>query len=486
MTSSIAQSTRWLDATAQAELVASGEVSAAELVDAAIERIDAFDEPLNSVVIRWFDDAREAAVEVDRRHAAGEELPHFAGVPTLLKDLWAHSIGHPMTNGNAGLRDEMPISTYDTTLVTRFRDVGLITLGRTNSPELGSLPVTEPLSFGPTRNPWSTDHTPGGSSGGSAAAVAAGLVPIANASDGGGSIRIPASCCGLIGLKPSQGRITMGPDRDESGLGVHFAVTRSMRDTAALLDATSGPGVGDNVIAPAPTRPYVDELGVDPGRLRIGLLAQHPLGEHLDPECAAAARAGAALLEGLGHDVSEAHPEVLEDAAFSSRFMAIWATNMALSVEACSRMIGRDLTEDEVEPVNWAMAQFAQHMTATDFAGALAAVGEYRRSMQSWWADGWDLLLSPTLSEPPAKIGEHLAQPGDPMAGMKRAAQFVSFTPPFNTSGQPAISLPLHTTPDGLPVGVQLVAAYGREDVLIRVASQIEATGCFQLPGGTS
>ena len=265
MTSSIAQSTRWLDATAQADLVAGGEVSATELVEAAIERIEEFDGPLNSVVVRWFDDARAAAADVDGRLARGEHVPPFAGVPTLLKDLWAHSVGHPMTNGNAGLKAEMPISTYDTTLVSRFRDAGLITLGRTNSPELGSLPVTEPLSFGPTRNPWSTDHTPGGSSGGAAAAVAAGLVPIANASDGGGSIRIPASCCGLIGLKPSQGRITMGPDRDESGLGVHFAVTRSMRDTAGLLDLCAGPGVGDNVIAPAPARPYIDEVGADPG-----------------------------------------------------------------------------------------------------------------------------------------------------------------------------------------------------------------------------
>ncbi|WP_051062437.1 amidase [Ilumatobacter nonamiensis] len=486
MTSSIAQSTRWLDATAQAELVTSGEVSAIELVDAAIERIEAFDEPLNSVVIRWFDDARANAAEVDRRRSNGDELPTFAGVPTLLKDLWAHSTGHPMTNGNQALRSEMPISDHDTTLVARFRDAGLITLGRTNSPELGSLPVTEPLAFGPTRNPWSTDHTPGGSSGGAAAAVAAGLVPVANASDGGGSIRIPAACCGLIGLKPSQGRITMGPERDESGLSVAFAVTRSMRDTAAMLEATCGPGVGDNVIAPAPERPYIDEVGADPGRLRVGLLARHPLGAELDPECARAAQAGAALLEGLGHDVSEAHPSVLEDASFSNRFMAIWATNMSLSIQKLGATLGRELTEDEVEPVNWTMGQFAQHMSATEFAGALAAINEYRRAMQSWWADGWDVLVTPTLSQRPVRIGEHDARPDDPMAGMKRAGEFVSFTPPFNTSGQPAISLPLHVSDDGLPVGVQLVAAYGREDLLIRVASQIEAAGAFLLPTGES
>jgi len=481
MTSSLSQSTRWLDATAQAELFARGQASAAELVEAAVERIDELDGPLNSVVIRWFDDARAAASEVDERRRRGDALPPFAGVPTLLKDLWAHSAGHPMTCGNAGLRQEMPISTHDTTLVARFRDAGLITLGRTNSPELGSLPVTEPVSFGPTRNPWSTDHTPGGSSGGAAAAVAEGLVPIANASDGGGSIRIPASCCGLIGLKPSRGRISLGPERDESGLSVHFAVTRSMRDTAAFLDATSGPGMGDNIIAPAPTRPYVDEVGADPGRLRIGVLASHPLGGHLDPACATAAREAADLLAGLGHDVSEAHPAVLEDTSFSERFMAIWATNMSSGIDVMGTMIGRDLTEDEVEPVNWAMSQFARHMSATDLNAAFGAINEYRRLMQSWWADGWDLLVTPTLSTRPVLIGDHDAQPDDPMAPMKRAAEFVGFTPPFNTSGQPAISLPLHVSDDGLPVGVQLVAAYAREDVLIRVSSQVESAGAFRL-----
>lgn len=480
--SKLASETRWLDATAQAELLAAGDVSAVELVDAAIERIEALDGPLNAVVIRWYDDARTAAADVDSRRAAGEALPPFAGVPTLLKDLWAESAGHPQTNGNVALRDAMPISEYDSNLVRRFRESGLITLGRTNSPELGSLPVTEPLSLGPTRNPWSNEHTPGGSSGGAAAAVAAGMVPIANASDGGGSIRIPASCCGLIGLKTSQGRISLGPDRDESGLSVAFAVSRSMRDTATLLDLVAGPGVGDNVIAPPPARPFADEVGADPGRLRIGVLAHHPLGQRLDSECATAATDAGTLLEGLGHHVEAAHPAVLEDTEFSGRFMAIWATNMSLGIQRLGALAGHELTADEVEPVNWAMAQFAKQLTATQFGAALGAINEYRRSMQQWWADGWDVLVTPTLSEPPTRIGEHDAQPDDPMAGMRRAAEFVSFTPPFNTSGQPAISLPMHVTSGGLPVGVQLVAAYGREDLLIRAASQIEAAGGFILP----
>lgn len=482
----IAADTRWLDATAQAALVADGEVTAVELVEAAIERIGAFDGPLNAVVVDWYDDARTAAADVDSQRAAGEPLPAFAGVPTLLKDLGAEAAGHAQTSGNVALKDIMPVSDHDTNLVGRFRDAGLVTLGRTNSPELGSLPVTEPLSFGPTRNPWSTDHTPGGSSGGAAAAVASGMVPLANASDGGGSIRIPASCCGLIGLKTSRGRISIGPDRDESGLTVAFAVTRSMRDTAGLLDLVAGPGVGDSVIAPAPTRPYAAEVGADPGRLKIGVLAHHPLGKRLDPQCTAAATSAARLLEGLGHQVDEAYPAVLEDAEFPSRFTAIWATNMSLGIRNLGELAGHALTADEVEPVNWAMSEFAKQLSATEFNMALGVMNEYRRKLQGWWADGWDLLLTPTLSEPPVRIGEHDATPDDPMAGMKRANEFVSFTPPFNTSGQPAISLPMHVTDDGRPVGVQLAAAYGREDVLIRVASQLEAADAFILPDATT
>lgn len=464
--SEIADQTQWMDATEQAGMVAAGDVSAAELVNAAIERIEDLDGPLNAVNIRWFDDARESA--------AGELAGPFAGVPTLLKDLWAHSEGHPMSNGNAALRDAMPISDHDTELVARFRNAGLISLGRTNSPELGSLPVTEPIAWGPSRNPWSTNHTPGGSSGGAAAAVAAGMVPVANASDGGGSIRIPASCCGLVGLKPSAGRITMGPERDESGLSVHFAVSRSVRDSATLLDAVAGPGIGDNVIAPGPTRPYAHELGNDVPKLRIGLLDVHPLGQPLHSDCIDAVRSAAALLEGLGHNVEIGFPDALSDASFTPRFMAMWATNMALGIKKMGAALGRDLTAEEVEPVNWAQAEFAASVSGVEYAAALGAVAEYRRKVQSWWADGWDLLLTPTLSEPPTRIGEHDAQPGDPMAGMKRAAAFVSFTPPFNASGQPAISVPLHWNDAGLPIGVQLVAAYGRDDLLLNVAAQLE------------
>ncbi len=464
---SIADDTQWLDATATAELVASGEVSAPEMVEAAIERIERLDGPLNAMTLKWYDHAREVAQQPS-------DGP-FAGVPFLLKDLWAHYEGQTMTNGNVALRDAAVPATADTTLVSRFRNAGLQTLGRTNSPELGSLPVTEPVANGPTRNPYDTDRTPGGSSGGAAAAVAAGMVPIAHASDGGGSIRIPASCCGLVGLKPSQGRISMGPQRAESNLGIDFCVSRSVRDSARLLDAVHGPGVGDTVIAAAPTRPYVEELGVDPGKLRIGLLDHLPQEGELHADCVTAVRNAAALLESLGHDVAPGHPATLDDASFRPRFMAMWAANMAGGVATMGSMIGRELTEDEVEPVNWAQAQFASKVNGVEYLQALNAVIEFRRATQQWWEEGWDLLLSPTLNEPPVHIGDHDPKPGDPMAGMKRAAEFISFTPPFNASGQPAISLPLHWNDDGLPIGVQLVAAYGREDLLFQVASQIEA-----------
>lgn len=464
---SLADDTRWLDATAQAALVASGEARPAELLEAAIERIERIDPALNSVTIRWFDHARDVAAS---------DLPDgpFRGVPFLLKDLWAHYAGQALTNGNQALKDAMPASAADTTLVSRFRRAGFVTAGRTNSPEFGSLPTTEPTAWGPTRNPWNTEHSPGGSSGGAAAAVAAGLVPIAHASDGGGSIRIPASCCGLVGLKPSQGRITLGPFRDESNLGVELCVSRSVRDTAALLQAVHGPGIGDTVMAPAPTRPYTDEVGAPVEHLRIGLLDHHPFGPDVHAECAAAARDTAALLESMGHSVEHAFPPALANVEFARRFSALWSTNMATSIARIEAQLGRPLAPHEVQLHNRAQAEFARNVSGVDYAMALAANVEFRRAVQGWWADGWDLLVTPTLAEPPTRLGEFDDVEASPMAPMVRAGSYVAFTPAFNASGQPAISLPMHWTADGLPVGVQLVAAYGREDLLLRVAAALE------------
>ena len=351
---SLADDTRWLDATAQAELVASGKVSAAELTEAAIERIEGLDGELNAVNLRWFERAREIA--------DADDLPDgpLRGVPFLLKDLNSHMAGTPMTNGNVALRDAGYTCAGDTELVARFRRAGLVTLGRTASPELGTLPVTEPVAFGPTRNPWDTSRTPGGSSGGAAAAVASGMVPIAHASDGGGSIRIPASCCGLVGLKPSQGRISTGPLRAETGLGVELVVSRSVRDTALVLDAVHGPGVGDTIIAPAPTAPYTEALLADVGPLRIGLLDHHPVGGDIDDECAEAARATGRILEGFGHRVEPAFPEALAEEGARERFMALWAVQAALGRIGLGDLLGRALTEGEMEPVNWLQAEFAR------------------------------------------------------------------------------------------------------------------------------
>lgn len=466
--SALADQTRWMDATDQAALVASGEVSPGELLDAAIERIERIDPTLNAVVIRWFDHAREVA--------ASPDLPdgRFRGVPFLIKDLFADYAGQRISNGNVALKQANYIADADTTLVGRYRAAGLVIAGRTNSPELGSVPTTEPVAWGATHNPWDTTRTPGGSSGGAAAAVASGMVPFAHASDGGGSIRIPASCCGLVGLKPSQGRITLGPIRDESGLAVEHCVSRTVRDSAALLDATRGPGVGDTVIAPVPARPYAEELGADPGRLRIGMLDHHAQGGHVDDEVTDATQAVGKLLESLGHHVEAAWPKALEDESLGAKFGAMWSANVGISKRRFEDQLGRPLDEHELEPMNRVQSDFAKHFSAIDYALALAGIAQYRRAMHSWWHEGWDLLLTPTVAELPLKLGTIVNDPENPMAPMRRAGEFVPFTPPFNTSGLPAISLPLEWTAEGLPVGVQLVAAYGREDVLIRVASQLE------------
>lgn len=456
-----------MDAVDQAALVASGEVSPRELLEAAIERIERIDPAINAVVIRWFDHARDTADGV---------LPDgpFRGVPFLIKDLFATYAGQRISNGNMALKEAHVTSEVDTTLVSRLRRAGLVIAGRTNSPELGSLPTTEPVAWGPTRNPWDINRTPGGSSGGAAAAVAAGMVPFAHASDGGGSIRIPAACCGLVGLKPSQGRITLGPIRTESGLSVEHCVSRTVRDSAALLDATRGPGIGDTVIAPTPKRPYIEELGADPGRLRIGILDDHPQGGHVAPECAVAARAVGSLLESMGHHVEPDWPKALDDNTFSTVFSALWSANMGMSRRLISQQLGRKLVDGDLEPVNQVQADFADNFSSVDYALALSAVSQYRRAVQSWWHEGWDLLLTPTLAELPIPLGAIHSDPENPMSAMTRAGQFVPFTPPFNMTGQPAVSLPLEWTADGLPVGVQLVAGYGCEDVLFRVASQLE------------
>jgi amidase len=395
-------------------------------------------------------------------------------VPYLLKDLYAAEAGKPLSNGSKAYKEANYVSTEDTTLVSRYKASGLISIGRSNSPEFGSVPVTEPEAWGPTRNPWDLTRTSGGSSGGSAAAVATGIVPIAHASDGGGSIRIPASCCGLVGLKISQGRISMGPLRDESNLGVEHCVSRSVRDSARLLDATHGPGIGDVIIAPTPRRPFIEEVGADPGRLRIGLLDFNPRGGEVHADCVDGVHKTAKLLESLGHHVEPGFPEILSDEEIGRAFSMLWSTNMGTAIRRFNEALGREMTTDDIEAMNWAQAQFAKGVNAVDYSLAQASSVKFRRAIQSWWSRGWDLLLTPTLSAPPLLIGSLPNNPEHPMTPLMTGGAWVSFTSQFNISGQPAISLPLHRNADGLPIGMQLVAAYGREDVLIRVASQLE------------
>ena len=466
---SLARDTQWLDAMAQADLVRTKQASASELLEAALERTEQLNPALNAVNYLWADRARSTARDLD----AAPDAP-LRGVPFILKDLNAALSGTPMSNGNRALRDANYVADYSSELVQRYVASGLNIFGRGSSPEFGSVPVTEPEAWGPTRNPYDLARSSGGSSGGSAAAVAAGIVPAAHASDGGGSIRIPAACCGLVGLKVSQGRISMAPNRDETNLGVEHVVTRTVRDCAALLDVSHGPGIGDRVIAPSPSRPYLDELRNAPRNLRIGFLDHRPLPGPLDPECTVGVRRVAETLAALGHHVEESWPKPLEDPRFPPRFSALWSTNMAVAIDVTANLLGRPASADDFEAMNWAMATYARSLSAVDYATSITATTAFRRNVQQWWADGHDLLVTPTLAQLPLPIGAIHNDPESPMEPMRVAGDFVAFTTAYNVSGQPAISLPLHWTTDGIPVGIQLVAAYGREDLLLAIAAQLE------------
>ncbi|HEY4397338.1 MAG TPA: amidase [Acidimicrobiia bacterium] len=458
-----------LDATAQAELVRSGQLSPVELVDAAINRIEKLNPEVNAVIHPRFDQARDEAA------AALPDGP-FRGVPTLFKDLMCALEGEPYHEGMRFLKDNDYRPRYTDNLVHRFREAGFISCGRTNTPELGLVPTTEPAAYGPSLNPWDTSRTPGGSSGGSAAAVATGMVPVAHGTDGGGSIRIPASCCGLIGLKPSRGRTSLGPRWGQLSviLTCELVLARSTRDVAGALDALSKPFPGDPVVAPAPGRRFSDEVGADPGKLRIGILTSNPLGTgEVHPDCVAAAEDAGRLLESLGHQIEPSFPDAFADPEIFGPFTMLWTTDTAHYLDDFSNLVGKPVTEVDVEPLTWALAEAGRAVTGAQFREAIRVMEEVGRRAAPWW-DGFDLLLTPTLGEPPLPLGTLDPQPDNPLHGYLRAAEFVPFTVQFNVSGQPAISVPLSWNDDGLPIGTQLVAAYGREDLLLRVAAQLE------------
>lgn len=455
----------WLDATDQAALVARGEVRPLELVEGAIERIERLNPELNAVIHPLYDLARATAAKA---------LPDgpFRGVPFLLKDFAAELEGTPFCEGSDLAGDY--VSRSDQLLTTRFKEAGLIICGKTNTPEFGILPTTEPRRFGATKNPWDPTRTTGGSSGGSAAAVAAGIVPVAHANDGGGSIRIPASCCGLVGLKPTRGRVSLAPAYGDvfSGLVCEHVVSRSVRDSAAMLDAVSARVPGEPYYAPAPRGPSFLAATTDRRRLRIGLVTEAPIDAPVHDDCVQAVRGAAELCEALGHRVEQAVLSVDGD-AFIGHFTTLWAGGNAFTLADWETRVGRRATEADVEPLTWAICELGRTIDAGQYLKALQELQRATRTIAAVFED-LDVVLTPTLAEPPVPLGTFDSPPGDPLAGLLRAAAFVPFTPAFNVTGQPAVSLPLHWNEDGLPIGVQAVGRYGDEETLIALAAELE------------
>ena len=473
-----------LDATDLAALVQRKEVSPSELVEAAIERVEARNPRLNAVVGRSYERARRQA---------GAELPAgpFRGVPFLLKDMLAVDGGTCTSNGSRFFQGYAP--QRDSELVRRLKAAGLVIVGKTNTSEMGILPVTEPRLYGPTRNPWNTAFTPGGSSGGSAAAVAAGMVPMAHGGDGGGSIRIPASCCGVFGLKPTRGRNPMGPYVGEGwhGIAVEHAVTRTVRDSAALLDATQGPDLGAPYVAPPPERPYADEARRSPSKLRIAFTTRSLLGRAVHPDCVEAVKRAAALCEKLGHRVEEEAPEI-DRRALAKAFLVLVAAETAAEIEGAAESMRKEPRPGDFEPGTWMLAQIGHKFRADELARAVHRVRATGRELAAWF-ETRDVFLTPTLAAPPLKVGALDQKPAEKLAlavlraipsetAMRKlldqlaeqAFEFAAFTPLANLTGQPAVSVPLHWNGEGLPIGSHFVGRFGDEATLFRLAAQLE------------
>ena len=455
----------WIDAMGQAALVARGEMTALELVDAAIARIEALDTVLNALASTDFERARAVA---------REPLPAgpLAGVPFMLKDLGATLAGTPQTRGSRAFRAF--VSVADTELARRHRAAGLIVLGKTSSPEFGNHSTTEPALFGPTRNPWDLGRTAGGSSGGSAAAVASGMVPAAHGNDGAGSIRIPASCCGLFGLKPTRGRNSWSPSSDAmAGLAVEHALTRSVRDSAAILDATSGRVPGDPYAAAPPNRPFLAEVGADPGRLRIAWSAIPPITTVVHPDCARAVRETAELLAALGHEVEEAAPE-FDGETLIEPFARIWAIANLEDYRAAVRHLGREPASDELEVTTWELIEYARRFDAVDLLEALEDLARASRAIGPFF-ERYSAWVTPTLAQPPKPLGILNASQGGAVEWWRFDCAFNPWNPIANMTGQPAMSVPLAWSTDGLPLGSLVFGRYGDEATLFRLAGQLEA-----------
>ncbi|AMW19680.1 amidase [Mycobacteroides chelonae] len=472
------------DATGLAELVATKQVTPAELLAAARARAVAVNNKVTAIV--------RTIPEADKQ-VEGELSGPFAGVPFLIKDLGQDYKGHP-TSGGCRALSTLPAPEHST-IVQRWLDAGLVIFGKTNTPEFGSKGITEPELFGASRNPWDLDRTPGGSSGGSAAAVAAGIVPVAGASDGGGSIRIPAGCCGLVGLKPGRGITPMGPAAGEPmhGAAVSGTVSRTVRDTAAMLDVIAGPDATSPYLPAIPEDSYASQVGRDPGKLRIGVRIPTVITPNPDPAAAAAVEAAVRVLTHLGHEVEEVSAPY-DDGQLARDFLLTWFVHAAYEVDDTKRLTGAG--DEGFERDTLLIAALGRATNGPDYVAAVERRHNYVRELATFFGD-YDLLLTPTLAKVPPKIGEFnlpapLAAVSDLLLRTKTARVlkyanivdsmindnlgWVPYTQLANLTGRPAISLPLYQTPRGLPLGVQFVAPLGGESLLIRLAAQLEAT----------
>ena len=456
----------FLDATDQADLVRRKEVSPGELVEAAIGRAERLNPQLNAIIAVLFDQAREAA----------NELPldgPFAGVPFVLKDLLIDCAGTPRSDGSSFLAGRH-VSASDSELVRRFKRAGLVAIGKSNSSEFGLLPTTEPECYGPTCNPWDIRLGSGGSSGGSAAAVASGMVPVAHASDGGGSIRIPASCCGLVGLKPTRGRNSLGPEFGDIAGGIicEHVVTRSVRDSAAILDATAGPMAGEPYTPAAVEGSFVEQMNRKPTALRIGFGSTALTGTVAHQDCTAAVQATARLCEQLGHRVEEASPSVDSQRLFRA-FGAVLTGYLGCVIKTWVEHTGFEPAEQHFEAATWRMYQHSLKQSGGDYLFAIKTVQQCCRQFARFF-EPMDIWLTPTLVRPPAPLGYFKYSYETRRQHNKRLGDYTGFTLIANASGQPAISLPLHWNDDNLPIGVQLTARYGAESTLLNLAAQLE------------